>query len=113
MSEVYIYCRVDGAWILLKNTSDGLMYKNDNEIDDKSPIEQIRYMLCDSHVDLLIIKKNDDVYKHTINIESVPIKNILHNLQHKCIGFNSLSKWLSENWKDNNLIVGDTLYNFR
>ena len=68
MSEVYIYCRVDGAWILLKNTSDGLMYKNDNEIDDKSPIEQIRYMLCGSRVDLLIIKKNDDVYKHTINI---------------------------------------------
>jgi hypothetical protein len=113
MSGVYFYCRVDGAWVLLEKTSDGLMYKNDDEIDDESPIKEIRYTFCGCHVDLVIIKNNGEIYKHTINIESAPIKNILHNLQHKCIGFNSLSEWLSENWKDNNLIMHQSLYNPR
>ena len=108
MSTVNFYCREDKEWVLLK-TSDGHVYIN----DDKSPIKEIGYTLHGCHVDLVIIENDGEIYKHTINIESAPIKNILHNLEHKCIGFNSLSKWLSENWKDNNLIMHQSLYNLR
>ena len=106
--KVNFYCREDRGWFLL-NTSDGRVYIN----DDKSPIRKIEYTQCDCHADLVIIVNDGEIYKHIINIESVPIKNILHNLDHKCIGFNSLSKWLSENWKDNNLIMHQSLYNLR
>jgi len=74
MSGVYFYCRVDGAWVLLEKTSDGLMYKNDDEIDDESPIKEIRYTFCGSVTKNLIFlykKRNIQLSNNffiTINI---------------------------------------------